>query len=341
MNPRYRQTFARHRVLFSLPIAIATLIAIWFVIGSPKAYESATSLWVDTPPPGASSLNNTNTTLLTPAAQAQQLLTELLTTRHFRLAVGDEGPLATYLAKHSTDGWGPKALLATLRGKGSVDDRVFAALSAKHVLTTLAGPQVLGISLQGPTPSVAVGTLNALVDQLNAERRNLDVSRAQSSMVYFQNQVNAAKAGLAAAQTNLANGAASGSDTHALAQAERVAETRMRSATRDYNQAALNLGATRGEQGIFKVIDPIKLPAKPVTGKKKTLFALVAGLFVGALISFLGVLVVSNREQRAVEAPALHDATLRPHDSVAPEVVGTNGSAAEARAPAAAERGGG
>jgi hypothetical protein len=327
-------------VLFSVPIAVAALIAIWFVVGSPKAYQSATSLWVDTPPPGVSSLNNTNTTLLTPSAQAQQLLTELLTTRHFRLAVGDEGPLAKYLATHSTDGWGPKALLAKLRGKGSVDDRVFAALGPKQVLTTIAGPQVLGISLQGPTPAVAVGTLQALVDQFNAERKNLDVGRAQSAMAYYQNQVKAAQAGLVSAQTNLANGTASGSDTHALAQAERVAETRLRIATRAFNQTALTLSASRGEQGIFKVIDPIKLPAKSVMKKKKTIFALVAGLFVGAMISFLGIVFVTNREQRAAGA-SLHDALLRSHDAVVPEAVGTNGSSAETRAPAAAERGGG
>ncbi len=310
------------------------------MVGSPKAYESATSLWVDTPPPGASSLTNTNTTVLTPAQQAQQLLTELLTTHRFRVAIGHEGPLLKYLTSHPSGGWGPKALLAKLRSKQSVDDQIFAELGPKHVLTIIAGPQVLGISLQGPTPAVAVGTLKALVDQFNLERRNLDVGRAQAAVTYFQNQVNAATAGLTAAKGNLASGASAGGDTHALAQAERVAAARLRTATRSFNQASLNLAASRGEQGIFRVIDPIKLPAKAVTGKKKTLFGIVAGLFVGALISFLGIVAVSNRDGRSADESHLREAVIRPHEPLQEAGLATNGSSSETWARVA-ERGGG
>src|SRR5438105_6626974 len=185
MNPRYRQTFARHRVLFSLPVVIATAFALWFVVGAPKQYESATSLWVDTPPPGLSSLENTNTSILTPSAQAQQLLSELLTTRRFRVAIGHEGPLAHYLATHSSAGWGPKAMLAQLRGQGAVDDRVFKELGPKNVLTTIAGPQVLGVSVRVPAPAVTGGPLKALVDQFNLERRSLAVGREQASISVF------------------------------------------------------------------------------------------------------------------------------------------------------------
>ena len=116
MNPSYVQTFSRHRILFSLPIVLATLLALWFVAGAPKAYKSSTSLWVDTPPPAASSLDQTNATLVTPAAQAQQFLGELLTTRRFRLGVGHGGPLARYFATHAPGGWGPSALLSRTTG---------------------------------------------------------------------------------------------------------------------------------------------------------------------------------------------------------------------------------
>jgi uncharacterized protein involved in exopolysaccharide biosynthesis len=47
-------------VWFFAPILFAAAIAVWFVLGSANEYKSTTSLWVDTPPPGASSLDQTN-----------------------------------------------------------------------------------------------------------------------------------------------------------------------------------------------------------------------------------------------------------------------------------------
>jgi hypothetical protein len=159
-------------------------------------------------------------------------------------------------------------------------------------------------------------------------------------MTYFQNQVRAASAGLKTAQQNLANGSVPGStaDLHALTQASRVAKSRLTTATRAYNQAALNLAASRGEQQIFKVIDPIQGPAKPVAKKKKSLFALFAGLFVGGLLSFFGIVFVSGREQRAAEADGVVDWS---HDGAPaePAVAATNGSAGTPHIPVTEDTG--
>ena len=122
MNPSYRQTFSRHKVLFSLPVVITTVLAIWFVAGTPKQYKAGATLFVDTqiwtvvprrPEPAES----------TPAARAQQLLTELLATKRFQGEVGRAGPLNDYLAQHPSEGWGPTSLLKKLRGSGSVADQ--------------------------------------------------------------------------------------------------------------------------------------------------------------------------------------------------------------------------
>src|SRR5436305_3754390 len=264
MNPSYVQTFNRHRILFSLPIALATLFALWFVAGAPKAYKSSTSLWVDTPPPAASSLDQTDASLVTPAAQAQQFLGELLTTRRFRLAVGHAGPLAKYLSTHSSGGWGPSALLAKLRGSGSVDDRVVAALDPGHLQATVAGPQVLGITLKGPSPVATVGTLRALVGAFNGERKNLDVTRRQGAVAYYQGQLSAA-------------------------QSKGASPARIAAATKALHRATVSLAAARAEKGVFQVIDAAKLPAPPVSGMKNLVFALIGGLFAGALVSLLGI----------------------------------------------------
>src|SRR5450432_1633137 len=52
----YRDTYRRHRKLFLFVPLAAMLIAIWFVAGAPKQYESTTALWFDNPPPHTSSI---------------------------------------------------------------------------------------------------------------------------------------------------------------------------------------------------------------------------------------------------------------------------------------------
>ena len=113
-------------------------------------------------------------------------MTELLATKSFQMEVGRKGPLTKYLETHSTQGWGPAGLLRKIRGSGSAEDRTAKALDAKHVLTTLPGGQILGIEYHGPTPEVTVGTVNALVEALNEERNNIDVSRQQQAMNALQ-----------------------------------------------------------------------------------------------------------------------------------------------------------
>src|SRR3954454_24580551 len=91
MNPSYVQTFNRHRLLFSLPVVIMTVLALWFVVATPKEYKAGAALFVDNPVTQPSSFLNPTPSEPTPAAQAQQLLTELLATRSFRLKVGHAG----------------------------------------------------------------------------------------------------------------------------------------------------------------------------------------------------------------------------------------------------------
>lgn len=301
MNPRYREEFRRHRILYSLPMALITLLAIWYVAGAPKAYQSGASLWVDTPAPEASSLTQTNQFVVTPATQAQELLNELLTTRQFRLDVGRRGPLASYLAAHPSSGFGPSALLAELRGKQSTDDLVVAALDAKHVLTTVAGPQVLAISVKEPTPTVALGTMRALVHAFNKQRTSFNLERGAATLAYYQNQAKAAAETLSSTQADMqtflaANPTASNvgntaedAQLRSLLQAEKVARSRYSAANRSANQSALSLKATRSDRASFEVIDPPALPTGPVSGKKKELMAVVGGLFAGALLSFLAL----------------------------------------------------
>jgi uncharacterized protein involved in exopolysaccharide biosynthesis len=301
MNPSYLQTFHRHRLLFTLPVVITTLLALWFVAGTPKAYKATTSIWVDYPVPRASSLNEQNPALVTPATQAQQLLVELLATKSFRLEVGRKGPLTKYFSTHPSEGWGPTGVLRKVRGSRSVSDRVAAALDSKHVMTTVAGPRVVAVELHGPTPEVAVGTLDALLQAFNRQRGTLDVSREQMAMAHFKSQIDAATASIVQLNSKIAR--ASGSElsrarVKGLVQARRIAEGRLTTATRGYNQASLSLAAAKVEQPTFDVLDAPGLPAPAVSGLKKSLFGVVAGIFIGVMISFLGIVLLTGSEAR-------------------------------------------
>lgn len=341
VNPRYADTFRRHKVLFLLPVVITTILAIWFVVGTPKQYRAGASLWVDTPPTQASSLQETNPAIVTPAAQAQQLLAELLATKQFRLEIAHRGPLSKYLARHPSQGFGPTALLKKLRGKQSVDDRAFAALDAKHVLTAAAGPQVLGIEYHGPSSAVAVGTVKALIRTLNERRNALEVNRQQLAVQHYRAQMQASTKTLAELQARIAGASSTGltpSDVGALQQGQRIAQTRLTRATRGYSQASLNLEAARTQGATYHVIDAPKLPAPAVTGIKKSGMVVVAGMFVGALISFLGLLFFT-RDGRPEEAELRNLVPATEHD-VEGEAASANGSSSEQESLRPAERAG-
>jgi uncharacterized protein involved in exopolysaccharide biosynthesis len=323
MNPRYRQAFRRHRILYSLPIVLVTLIATWYVLGAPKAYQSGASLWVDTPAPEQSSLSQTNTFVLTPAAQAQQLLNELLTTRDFRLEIGHRGPLSKYYATNPSLGWAPSAFLAKLKSRQSGANEVVAALDAKHVLTSVAGPQVLAVSVKEPSPELAQGTLGALIKAFNEQRSAFTVQRAQATLAYYKNQATAAAQTLANTKSAITSfvasnpGAGGTSQTAAdaqlrsLQQAERVAASRYSAANKAANQAAVTLEATLTDKTSFRVLDAPVLPTGPVSGKKKQLMAIIGGLFAGALLAFLALVMFSKPEgpddgERAYESEPVH-----------------------------------
>lgn len=329
MNQSYVQTFQRHRLLFSLPVVIMTVLALWFVVATPKEYKAGAALFVDNPVTQPSSFVNPNPSEPTPAAQAQQLLTELMATRSFRLKVGRKGPLTKYLATHPSEGWGPKGLLRQLRGTPSAEDRTWDALDEKHVITALPGGQIMSIELRGPTPEVAVGTLSALVATLGQERRAIDVARQQSAVTHFKNQMDTATSAINQIDATIASGNVSPAQAQVLDQSRKAAVTRLKRGTRGYNQAALSLAAAKEAPPTYQLRDKPSLPAPAVSGMKKSVFGVVAGIFVGFLISFLAIVLLTGSDEKR-EREELREVIARADDDVpldADQATGTNGSA--------------
>jgi uncharacterized protein involved in exopolysaccharide biosynthesis len=293
----YRQTFRRHRLLLSLPIVLAVLIAGALTVMSPKSYMSTASLWVDNPATTDSSLGNGNPALTPPSTQEQNVLTELLATEGFDLKVAHASSLASYLASHSGGG-----IPIISGGGGSLNDRIVAALMPPAVTTTVPGPQVLQISFTGPTPQVAQSTLRALVTQLQKDSTSFSQQHSQGAIQYYMGQVDTATQALQATRNQAdayraqhPNAQPGDPNLAAFATAETSAGSQLAQAQAGLSaaKAALKGGSTASQ---VRVIDSADLPVAPTSGKKKQVEGILAGLAAGLLISLLGTIALTKRE---------------------------------------------
>jgi uncharacterized protein involved in exopolysaccharide biosynthesis len=296
----YRDTFRKHRRLLSLPIVLAVLIAAWTALGNPKSYASTASLWVDNPAGSDSSLGNLNPALLPPSQQEQQVVTELLATRAFVRSVARQSGLARYLATHSSGGFGPSALLSSLSGAGSLDNRVAAALSPSSVTTAVRGPQVLELSYAGPTAVIAARTLQAILSELQQESTLFATQHNEGALAYDRTQVQSASRSVATARDQLHAylakhpNAGSGDPTlMALQTAQSVVNSQLSQANTNLTAEATAAKGGGASGSAARVLDAPSIAAGPTSGKKKQLIAIVGGLFAGLLISLLGVVALT------------------------------------------------
>jgi uncharacterized protein involved in exopolysaccharide biosynthesis len=88
---RFLDTFFRHRIIAAAPLVLGLAVAIGFVAAQPRVYQSTASLWVSTTVGG--STNNTGSQYVAASTQQKGVLTELLSTREFTLAVAHRGSL--------------------------------------------------------------------------------------------------------------------------------------------------------------------------------------------------------------------------------------------------------
>ena len=169
-----RAVFRRHWKLLVLPIPLALLITIWVVVSTPTTYQSQAAIWSDiTSPQVAASAQAANgATPLTPAAQEQSLLNELLATNSFRTTVATTSPLAAWLQANPPSTLTPSGLTGLLHGTPALTERIRSALLS-GTSTTLNGPQVMTIDFSAQTPGLARDTLQAMLATFAAQRAEL------------------------------------------------------------------------------------------------------------------------------------------------------------------------
>ncbi len=291
MNQRYIETYREHRVLFLVPLLVGMLFALWTTLGAPHVYRSSTSIWSDTAGGSANDLSGAPP----PAAQEQTTLNELLRTQYFPTAVAKGGPLEAYLKTHDSEGWGPGALLTKLKGAATLDDRTASYLSPKRVTSLVLGPHVLKISYDGPSAAVAYGTLKALIKEYEGQRNVLRtdaINNYKDAVAAASKELRDARAEVATYLREHPGASASDPQKQALVHAEQNALDQLSGATQSLNDAATStLGSS---QPTLRIVDPPELPAAATSTHKKFLFSIFAGLFVGALVSALGIVALTK-----------------------------------------------
>jgi uncharacterized protein involved in exopolysaccharide biosynthesis len=315
---RYLETFYRHRLLVLMPLFLALAISVSFALAQPRTYESSARIWFYGSNFILAGQSNTGV-----ADQQAAVLRELLDSRSFCAEIGRRGPLANYLeaaaavpssflnrlaAKFGLSGWSATS--------GPVDDSVYAILR-RTVKVGASGPQVVAITFDAPSPEVATGTVQALVDQFSDEILANRRTQAQVVVDFFDQQVKAQADAVAAADASLRKYLAahplsrtSGPDADVtLIALQRTADQARRQYDQslpELDQAKLDLAAQQQAGGAgFRLIDPPSLPGRPTRLLSVLLRPAVAGLSAGlflAAISLLALTAADSSLRRADEA---------------------------------------
>jgi uncharacterized protein involved in exopolysaccharide biosynthesis len=173
----YRETFRRHRKLFSIPVILGALVAALFLFISGQSYKATASLWVDTPAPTPSSIGAGSSALVEPPASAEQgILSELLTTSSFTSSVAENSLLGK-----------------SVGSAASIPKNATALLGTGQVVPTVEGNQVLQISYSAPSPAIAKSVLAAVVAQLRNYTDRLASQHERAAVASATGQGNAAE----------------------------------------------------------------------------------------------------------------------------------------------------
>jgi hypothetical protein len=182
-----------------------------------------------------------------------------------------------------------------LRGAPTLDERIATALSPKRVTSLVLGPHVLKVSFDGPTPQVSYQTLRALMKEYEKQRDAL----RQDALSSYSSTVAAASKALTDARTKLTNYSrehpgvsASDPQMAALLHAERNAVDQLSGATQGLTDAA---NTSLDSTSTLRIVDPPEVPTAAFGQHKKLLFGLIAGLFVGALVSGIAIYAMTKR----------------------------------------------
>jgi uncharacterized protein involved in exopolysaccharide biosynthesis len=224
---RYVETYYRHRLLLTGPIAVVLLIVVGWLLVQPPSYDSTVRLWAEkqTVVP-----NVNDNPYLTPAQTESAALTELLATKYFCVKVGNRSQLAQNLSGPTRPGLTQSLLSQVGLANASprtpsqqeVDDRVFAVLSSNTTVLA-AGPQMVTVTFRTGTPELAAVVAQAIADQFIDESLTSQRVQVEAAVEFYAAQVKQAEGQLADADSKV--------DTYLAAHPEQRSQTAVPDAT--------------------------------------------------------------------------------------------------------------
>jgi uncharacterized protein involved in exopolysaccharide biosynthesis len=295
---RFVDRFYRDRALLLAIAGLALVVSLGVVLAQPRLYESTARVWVD-----ATIEGDHPNSYVSPSDVGTQILGELLKTRSFALRVGDRSRLSRDVS---------------LPG-GTGQDRGDAVLQllTRSVVVTAPGPNVIGVAVRHRDRDLAAGTAQAIVDLFREQVLGSQVERATATVAFYQRQVAAAQADLAAADSRINDYVASSPlpaaplpapaipvvdastsqpavpqdvTLMALQRQDDAARKRSDDLAAKLDQARLDLTVLQQSSptGLRLVDRPIP-PRTPVSRMKPLVVAGAGGLAAGVLLSFLAL----------------------------------------------------
>ncbi|HEX3617948.1 MAG TPA: hypothetical protein VHU61_15510 [Solirubrobacteraceae bacterium] len=282
---------------------VAAAFAGWFTFGAAPSYQSSASLWVDNGASVSSSLDsgaNTGSGTVGPASLESEVLDELLATSSFSESVAKGSQLVSFFAAGKTSGgFSLSALMARRHEREAPLGQAMLSIST-GVTTMVAGPQVLNISYDGPSPTVAQSVVRSLLKQLRKAGNKYSATIGQAADSYYHKRLQSAMSlaennqDALSAYEHTHPGAGQGdADYTALAAEARTSAARLATLKLNSNQASVEESSGNGASAATtSVLDAASLSDTPTSGMFMHVLGVFAGGFVGLVLSVAALMLL-------------------------------------------------
>lgn len=279
-------------ILFILPLGISAAV----VHFTPRQYQSEAMLLALHRFDILSATSIDNADLATPAETQATTLSELLATRSFDIAVGQDAHLDATLDA------------ATRANPQQRDDAIYADISA-HVLTQALGYNLFSITYTNTNPQVAQQVVAAVVHHYGLASQSVVANEGQNLLPTYQTQLaqaqNAAQSATAAEQTYIqAHPGITQTQLQSDPQYQQLVTQAQQAQQNVQNLQAIVTSLQQdisthvlGAQGLYQVIDSPVASDKPLSQLKSLMLAGGIGLAIALLACTAFILLVMRRDQ--------------------------------------------
>jgi uncharacterized protein involved in exopolysaccharide biosynthesis len=292
---RALEVIFRHPIQLLLLMIVLPAISAGVAMTLPRSYQATATLWATQQFTIVGSGGGAG---YTPATSQRSVISELLQSRSFALAVANEAGLASTLGASTQSN-------ATQR-----DDALYADISANVHVTTV-GDNIMVITYTNHSPQMAQQVVQATIHNYGVSALGFASTLAEQLLQHDQQQLGQAQqaadtAAQAEASYLAAHPALSASELAndarytALHAQTQQAQAALATLQNEISTLTNNLSAhASSTDSLYTVLDSPSLPDKPVSRSKVLLLAGGGGVLIGLLAAVMYV-VLLMRQDRAV-----------------------------------------